>query len=144
MLLEFSNLKGRLGEEMKTLIYLYISKWFKDDWTCRKTYSLIRKLAVLLWYTDCQWSLSLLLQSSVLSLFCRAVSFSTCWSFIDGAAHLQTKYFSLLSMIFIWQNNVTEVIPNFRTFILWISGDHIKKHSAFTVSHLLLFNIFMS
>lgn len=69
LLLEFSNLKGRLGGEMKTFIYLYISKWFKDDWTCRKTYSLIRKLAVLLWYTDCQWSLSLLLQSSVLSTF---------------------------------------------------------------------------
>lgn len=69
VLLEFSNLKGRLGGEMKTFIYLYISKWFKDDWTCWKTYSLVRKLAVLLWYTDCQWSLSLLLQSSVLSTF---------------------------------------------------------------------------
>lgn len=31
VLLEFSNLKGRLGGEMKTFIYLYISKWFKDD-----------------------------------------------------------------------------------------------------------------
>jgi len=62
---------------------------------------------------------------------------------IDGADQLQTKCFLLPFMIFICHKYVTVVIPDFRTFILWISGDHIEKHCAF-VSHLLFFNVFMS
>lgn len=91
VLLEFSNLKGRLEWEMKTFMYLYILKWLKAlcGWIsglAGKLSLLIRNLAVLVRYKDATDPLVCLFKA-------HAVHYSTEWlhAMISKTIHRQCR-----------------------------------------------------